>query len=1788
MGKTQRIKTEVGINKQINVEFEQDFDFLEILSLKIQQEDVYTKSCSEYGVVVGRVTANNGFGVPNARVSIFIPVTNQDKSNPEIYAIYPYTSPDEKNEDGYRYNLLPYEKTHSNHVPTGTFPSRVDALTDRVAIDIYNKYYKYTVKTNDSGDFMIMGVPLGVQTVFMDLDLSDMGEFSLTPQDVVRMGRATEAQISGAQFKSSTDLNSLPQIVSITKSIDVAPFWGDPEICQIAISRCDFDLRDDAKIDIQPTAIFMGSLVSSVETKSLKTKCKPPKELGNMCNLVAGPGQILSIRQTINVDEFGRPILEQYNFDGGNDVIDGDGAWLVDLPMNLDYYVTNEFGEKTLSDDPSKGIPTKAKYRFKIKWKQSEDLGQRTKRAYYLVPNIREYGWSGGQDPKDTTGASYDSFVRSYAFSLDWSDYGFTGSTAGNAMINEAINCEDRFYEFNYNQVYTVSSFVDLYHRGTNRGRFIGIKNITDETCESENYKFPTNDGIRGFDFIFSVFNFFIQIFVFILLPLIIVLHILAFIWPLFKLLFTFVYTVLAWTVYGLCKFVDLIPFVNPDCQKPLNPKEIFDKIGDPFKKIPMTSITYPDCETCKCKAEDLEVNQGETYSSTKEANENQSLSCNIDSQSPAGFSNIQEEQYCVDDPLIGGQNAQGCRNLFDPAQNCDGQTLVIYGAVMAGSTDRRHWKRTPAYVPLNCGGTVFPTFSQDLTLSERLNLFNLKGKYFNDLSSQGGGWNQIKVTVRPDLNSGKFHYDNVMAVLIDDACVESFTTGKIISFNDKSITKDPNITFGPKRNFLNRGGEVETTSSVTGTPTNLSQVTYTYADQTNSNNLIPISVSYQVDQSSIVDFSTTQVIQQSTGELGDGVSQNFSIYTDRLILESTITIQTLTDLGSENFTDNGLGTLTSNLGGKGTVDYTTGFFDLLFSGIPNDNQAITASYTYFTTGDSGTNKYIIQKFPTDVEFYQVITAVTYGDFVKMNPPIPTGDYGDPTGKPNYNSLCYRYTDNFLIPWSMTVVNSFPYFGQYAGTRYATRPIYAIPEQKNLRVVFMMKGVDPHSARQNTEIDLSRLFGKSYNSVVIQGQYKLNVPIKPGLVLPRHDTITNTSQGQIFFQSLAYQTSSDFSGYTTNLTENYSSLDKSNLSFVPDSSLGQPYSLGNASNTSLPYLAVNNSINRFGTTNYEFAIPSNIFNSTLEPYQNTPTNLTFNNKEHRGYYNKEYIEGGTYFYMYAKPAGIAPDIDFFRYYSPAYGTGTTPTQFNQQAQNIVMRCERLPTSSYRKDVQGNNTFVLHQNRGFAYYFYEDTGVSQGAYPDISSGYISGDNLDDEVSQFEESLISSFTCDNLAPLKCYSGSGFNFGVKPQGDSCYSNPSIIRNGCYIFVDKPIVRLFKDFAQLGEWKTRFTVNLAACRGIFSHTFNNNWVNGTLFAFPIKNNRFFRSPLGAAPNQPFNVYCEDVTMLHPTSNNFYYRSSPYNNKFVGKPISRRNGRNKSQLLYPTTIMNLGPKDDFVYELTLSIDYFGYNMKNITQTTYQDISNILNLYIISRQVSSNFLQQILGAGDASIGVFFSRFRNRIDGDYAQAISINSELGVDEFDFESYGYDTGNTTQNTFYLQDKTVGIFFSSNTQTRDFVTPRRIIRDDFNPPYKYDNLNFFSQEVPFYKWSITQKNNNIFGTEKNDWATSVKDISSYFYQSLDRTKLQYIPPSTQFGYFMGETNINLFYKGYIYNVKATGGGNFIFEPKISATMVNYQNILVGAPYHFYFGLKRGNSALDKFNKKYLGIETI
>ena len=459
-----RIATNIGKDQKVTVELKQDFDVLEILSLKFTQQQIYTSMCSDYGVVCGRITANNGFGIGNARVSIFIPLLEEDENDPVISVLYPYKEVTDKNDNGYRYNLLPSRKQHGGHAQTGTFPDQSDILENEAVLEVYEKYYNYTVKTNNAGDFMIWGVPIGVQTVHIDVDLSDIGCFSLRPADLKRLGIGVDNFKNNYTFKSSEDLNSLPQIISFDRSVEVYPFWGNEELCEIGITRTDFDLSERG-VNIQPKAYLIGGVFTDSSKNSVNKNCIPRRKMGRKCDLVTKSANIEAIRFMPIKDEFNRPYLEFLPID--EDIPD-DGGFVLPVEMNMDYVITNEFGENEITNDPNKGIPTSACYRFRFNL-NDKSLERTRANADFLVPNIREFQKviQTGATPSQTGYTIDDS---SYYFGTQYSGY---PSDALSLILNNQNGeyyPQDYFYRFTYNKVYTVSSF---------HSHFFGVDAIT-------------------------------------------------------------------------------------------------------------------------------------------------------------------------------------------------------------------------------------------------------------------------------------------------------------------------------------------------------------------------------------------------------------------------------------------------------------------------------------------------------------------------------------------------------------------------------------------------------------------------------------------------------------------------------------------------------------------------------------------------------------------------------------------------------------------------------------------------------------------------------------------------------------------------------------------------------------------------------------------------------------------------------------------------------------------------------------------------------------------------------------------------------------------------------------------------------------------------------------------------------------------------------------------------------------------------------------------------------------
>ena len=505
MSKSYRVRTDIGQDKKVTFELKQDFDLLEILSLSLSQKDVYTRMCSDFGVVVGRVVVNNGYGVPNCKVSIFVPLDDEDEDNEIISQLYPYKQPFDKNDDGIRYNLLSSDPTFDCHVAVGSFPKISDVLRSKDVDYVYKKYYRYTARTNQAGDFMIYGVPIGEQQVIMDVDLSDIGCFSFLPQDFKEKGYP-ESDFDGPRFRKDIEIDSLPQIVNSQQTINVSPFWGDEDQCQASISRVDFDLGNSG-VKIEPLSVFMGSTATDTGKDSINKYCTPRKHQGELCKLKTKKGIIDCIRYTPFFTEddkaygggggpFGGtvPVLERFYFNDGGKVIDEHGAFLVHVPMNLDHVITDEFGKLTLSNDPTKGVATRSRVRFRVRPEQAEGGARKRRIGSYLIPNVREF-FTENNNNGDWPGIDR----RSYSFSIKYSDY---HPYAQESLIPAG---KDFFYDMLFNRVYSPAQFHDHVKDtalfGSSR-RFLGIKQIIPESkdqCFDNAMPFPVNNSVRMF-----------------------------------------------------------------------------------------------------------------------------------------------------------------------------------------------------------------------------------------------------------------------------------------------------------------------------------------------------------------------------------------------------------------------------------------------------------------------------------------------------------------------------------------------------------------------------------------------------------------------------------------------------------------------------------------------------------------------------------------------------------------------------------------------------------------------------------------------------------------------------------------------------------------------------------------------------------------------------------------------------------------------------------------------------------------------------------------------------------------------------------------------------------------------------------------------------------------------------------------------------------------------------------------------------------------------------------------
>jgi hypothetical protein len=1558
--------------------------------------------------------------------------------------------------------------------------------------------------------------------------------------------------------------------------------------------KIDFDLLQEFGIKIEPTAVFMGSILSNEEKGVVKNNCKVGRKIGDFCGLVTGPGAILAIRHTINIDTNGRPLLEQFSLENGGNCIDENGTWLIDVPMNLDYVYTSESGERLISADPNIGIPTKGRYRFKVKWGQNL-VTNGISRGVFLVPNIKEWGWiNPDDDPSvETPGTFFNELLSqdcqpidanllidneylqvkaSYAFSLDWEDYG--GGTISNIMINEAVRCEDRFFEMSHSKVYTISQLITEHRGGGDKLKYIAIKDILNDKCESTYNTFPANDGQLKVDVIYELLAFLIGLFVPILITATTTLHLIIFVICVLALIVKFLKLLVCKLKDFFCWIANLgisilgvtirpfYIFVQPICwffrEVLCNPLEdIYNKLNDKCKNVVLNipMYTYDDCQFCDC---------GE-YGGEGDPVDLEGI----------GLGEFEETLSS------GGASAMGTNFFSSGEWTCGGSGGYsnYFGLLMTGefiNLDEPGQARylTPRQVSFEDGDINVTMFTTSLTYPERINLLNTKAKYFEETvvggSNPGGSWNRIKVTFNTDMNdsSSKFHLDNVLIMMVKPTTSVDFSVGDMLSTVQLRYSRDPNI--------------------------NLTGLTA----ETQFNNL---STTGTTRGTSVLDPDGNVMYYQ----------QSYPVY-------------------YANPNGNG-----SNLG---PVDYIL---------------TATTGNTQETVGQD------FYKFPSDLEYFQVIHNLTVDEFLTQSNPAASFNGGTFRERVLTTGVRGVYTQQFGPNYGIEagLINGFG-----SDIDINCDFLNCLEGARDQKIIIMVRGVDPYSTRTKCRYDLNRIFGNTFgtnSSLIVEGDFKLNIPIQGGIKNVRHtmsdnDTVDLYSNTQLFYPSYNFMPDPVmYSAYTTSAVSYYCKYDTTDIgvmnpysTYVTNSSLGLRVSTNNYY-TREPYVYTNLLRQQLITPgivyNYYLSLNFEPYIYTIPPDPDTigPIYNTSSNGRNRGYFYDEIIEGGgvmtmnasnkvldsifnpAFLPIFGAPSGYLNETSDTFYFSEKY----TNSNINMlDSERIIMRGDRLPTSSSNIP-NGSLVYPMQTNPAFSFFLVDEDG-----YTDQDS--ISITELTEESQESIEQIANNptlsaatntFTCQGLVPLRCYQYDADGMLVlPPTSDDCYTNrvtvlgatigngEKILRNGCYKLVTQPIISLPLDIYLIMEWAARVKINFAACRNVFGHVFTNHWVNGTLFMFPLKSQTKYTSPSDQPPNAPWTCACSQLVFVNYDTNQLYYRSSPYNPSvgFIGRDNGyiKDDEPNIKNLEFPTTMIDLGPRTYYTTELINSDFYQGYIINRMDSTSFQDTSDLLNQFILSRLIGQSIIglifSQFVGmvtspAGGAAAGVItdpvkrmFGRPHQKIDGDYAQMVAINSQLGVEGYDPDEYLVTNLITPPlapasyvfiNPSKVRFNVFGIFYQSNTQLRDWISPHRLIS---NPngltgnDCTYENYPIFTQVVPFYQWEIKENrdednpglpSDSIFGDQKNDWYTNPS--GSFFqsgYQNMDRLNSDYMQPV--------DGSVYNFHKGYIYNVV---GGTIDPQPPQAGGPDRVIN--PSGPYYFYFGLLRGRSAFDRFLTKWV-----
>lgn len=277
-------------DKYIMINLNQSYEFIDILSLKLSLSKLksYRNFSSDYGIITGRVIANNGVGLPNCRLNLFIPKSSDEEIERQTKNLtffdktcikigemfYPFKTPRDLDVEGKQFNILPafrrfqrqsgfpnndYGIGYRPYSPLGDFPEKEEVLTNRNAEYVYNKYFKYSTVTNESGDYMMI-VPTGSYELVMNCDITDIGPFSVSPKFIydTKPVNYDDFEENGTKIKENIPPQNAPNIIMQTIPVNIKPLWSNSNDEETGINYQNINILQN----ITPTALVTGSNIA--------------------------------------------------------------------------------------------------------------------------------------------------------------------------------------------------------------------------------------------------------------------------------------------------------------------------------------------------------------------------------------------------------------------------------------------------------------------------------------------------------------------------------------------------------------------------------------------------------------------------------------------------------------------------------------------------------------------------------------------------------------------------------------------------------------------------------------------------------------------------------------------------------------------------------------------------------------------------------------------------------------------------------------------------------------------------------------------------------------------------------------------------------------------------------------------------------------------------------------------------------------------------------------------------------------------------------------------------------------------------------------------------------------------------------------------------------------------------------------------------------------------------------------------------------------------------------------